>query len=148
VIINNFNKMDIKNVKLSLETWVNEKQDELDAFKLALSILDETFKPEITALTNAQAEADTQRVKAIQLENSVANLSEIKVTLEGKITEHETTIAEKEESINAKDSELAQKVLEIEALTAEKVDLQTQLNTIFDGKDTLEPLPVDEIITP
>lgn len=55
-----------------LQSLITQKQSELDALALALSVLNETFAADMTAITAAQTGEDEARAEAATLTAEVA----------------------------------------------------------------------------
>lgn len=84
-----------------LQTLINEKRDEGTALETALSVLNGTFLPDITALAQAQSDADTQRTKAAQLSDEKEQaLGDQRDAYEAVIRDKDTRIAELENQLN------------------------------------------------
>ena len=92
--------MEILQAQNVLQTVIVSKQNELDAWKLALSILDSTFAPNLSAIAAAQADADAQRIKVAQV-----------------ITERDTKIGQKNALIAEKDALIAEQAKTIADLS-------------------------------
>ena len=58
-----------------LTTLIAQKQNEIDSLTLALSVLETTFAPDLTAIKAAQADADTQRALVADLSSQVTTLT-------------------------------------------------------------------------
>lgn len=130
--------MDSQKLRNILISWKTGNENQIKGLTDQNEVLDELMKLHETGYQIDQKRIDDD---AEQVRADVAEQISI---LESKVTKHETTIAEKEESINAKDSELAQKVIEIETLTTEKAKLETkivEMNKPVEEKPT-EVLPV------
>lgn len=130
--------MDSQKLRNILISWKTGNENQIKGLTDQNEVLDELMKLHETGyqIDQKRIDDDAEQVRAYVAE-------QISI-LESKVTKHETTIAEKEESINAKDSELAQKVIEIETLTTEKAKLETkivEMNKPVEEKPT-EVLPV------
>lgn len=59
--------MDTPTAEQILQSLITSKTNELASLNLALSILNTTFAPDLTAIKTAQADADTQRTQVSDL---------------------------------------------------------------------------------
>lgn len=115
--------MDISIAKQLVDNLIKNKTAELESFKLAQSILLNTFKAEFENLENAQHESSELSQK---LNITIQEKQNIESILETKKIEHSRTNILLEEEIQARIDDVAK-------LTTEKQAVEIELNSIKDN---------------
>ena len=101
--------MNPSEAKTKLENLIALRRIELEALELSLGVFNETFVPDITAIAEAQAEADRMR--------DDANITKVEnESLKAELSNKNTQIVGLETEIETKNSRIAELESESEAL--------------------------------
>lgn len=68
--------MNLPTAQQTIQSLITEKQNEIDALTLALSMLESTFAPDMQAIVDAQKDADDERAQVASLEDEVQELQQ------------------------------------------------------------------------
>lgn len=111
--------MNILTAQSTLTELIAKRQGELDSLTLALSVLDSTFAPDISAIALAQKDADDQRVK----------VAETTTALDSEKVAHANEVVTLTSEKDALITEAVAKDKTIEDLQAQVVALTTPAET-------------------
>lgn len=162
--------MNIIEAKQTLEKIEAGNKSEGDAIKLALSILNDTFEPNMISLQLSQEDADIERARAHVFKTEKENLAfTLKTEVEAHIIDNQTkeaekaekdalietivtTLAEKEIVISELETAVSEKDAVVATLIAEK-ELLVKENEELKKTPVKEEVPVDvtpveEVVTP